>query len=270
MRLLLLPILWVLPALGALSEGDLRQLLEEANGLFRQANEVSVRDPAAGRELYQRAVLRFERLVREGGIRNGKLFYNTGNAYFRAGDIGRAILNYRRAERYSPRDTNLRQNLAYARLSRPDKFDERQKTRVLKTLLFWHYDLAPTTRSVLFAFAWAALWLGASVRRFWSRLPRAVVIAAGCVAVLLLASLVVEAARASRRPAGVILAPEVIARKGDGASYQPAFSEPLHAGTEFVLRESRNGWHYIELPDGRLAWIPAEAAELVVPIGPAG
>jgi hypothetical protein len=108
------------------------------------------------------------------------------------------------------------------------------------------------------------------VRLWWKRLPGAVVGIAGCVAVLLLASLLVEATVTRRRPAGVILAEEVIARKGDGASYQPAFSEPLHAGTEFVLRESRSGWYYIELPDGRLAWIPSEAAELVGPAGAAG
>lgn len=266
----LMPILWSLPGWGALPESELRRLLEEANGLFRQANEVSVRDPAAGRELYQRAVLRFERILREGGIRNGKLLYNAGNAYLRAGDIGRAILNYRRAERYLPGDPNLHQNLAYARLSRPDKFDERQKTRVLRTLLFWHYDLAAPVRSILFAVAWVTLWAAASIRLWWQRLSGAVVVVAGCVAALLLGSLLVEATVTSRRPAGVILAPEVIARMGDGASYQPAFSEPLHAGTEFVVRESRNGWHYIELPDGRLAWIPAEAAELVGPIGTAG
>lgn len=266
-RLLSLAFLSASLLAGPLPESELRRLLEEANGLFRQANDVAVRDPAAGRELYQRAVLRFERILREGGVRNGKLYYNTANAYFRAGDIGRAILNYRRAERYAPGDPNLRQNLAYARLSRPDKFDERQKTRVLKTLLFWHYDLAPPTRSLLFAITWVTLWAAAAVRLYSARIPRGVVVAAGCTAALLLGSLVIEAALANRRPAGVILAPEVIARKGDGASYPPAFTEPLHAGAEFVLRESRNGWHYIELPDGRLAWIPAETAELVGPAG---
>ena len=249
-----------------LSEDELRQLFEEASRLFRQANETSVSDPAAGRDLHQRAVLRFERIVREGGIRNGKLYYNLGNAYFLAGDIGRAILNYRRAERYAPRDANLRQNLAYARLSRADKFEERQKTRVLKTLLFWHYDLPATVRLKLFVILWAVLWIAASVRLLYSHMARAVAPAVGCVAALLFGSLVVEAAVSSRRQAGVILAPEVIARKGDGESYQPSFREPLHAGAEFVLRESRNGWHHIELPDGRTSWIPGAAAGLVAEI----
>ena len=87
--------------------------------------------------------------MREGGIENGKLYYNLGNVYFRMNDIGRAILNYRRAESYIPNDPNLHQNLSYARSRRLDEIEERQKTKVLRTLFFWHYDLSGWTRSLM-------------------------------------------------------------------------------------------------------------------------
>ncbi len=256
----------MVPSIAAATE-ELQTVLEEANRLFREANEISLNDPSAAHTLYQRAALRYERIIREGGVRNGRLFYNAGNAWFRADDLGRAILNYRRAELYMPGDPNLRQNLAYARSSRLDRFEEKQETRVLKTLLFWHYDLPSSVRSILFAFFSGAFWIAAALRlRRPKWAPGALLLITGLVAALLLGSLVVEAANGRGSGEGVILAQQVTARKGDGASYEPSFKEPLHAGTEFKLVESRSDWYQIELPDGRRCWIPADAAELLAGI----
>ncbi len=247
----------------ALSPEEARRLFDEANELFRQANELSLRDPNAAVELYQRAALRYERLVRAGGIRNGKLFYNLGNAYFKAQDIGRAILNYRRAERYIPGDPNLQQNLAYVRSRLQDRFEPEQRTQVLRTLLFFHYDFSPGLRVALLALFSGLFWALAAVRLFRREWAPGWALAALAVAgVLMLGSLAVEAT-AAEPVEGVILSPQVVARKGDGESYEPSFTEPLHAGTEFRLLEERNGWYRIELPDGRTCWIPTNAAGLV-------
>ena len=53
------------------------------------------------------------------------------------------------------------------------------------------------------------------------------------------------------------------ARKGDADTYEAAFTEPLHAGTEFVLVEDRGDWVQAELSDGRRCWLPARAVGLV-------
>ena len=250
------------PAL-ALSQQEAKRLFQEANELFREANELSLRDPNAAVELYQRAALRYERLVRDGGIRNGKLFYNLGNAYFKAQDIGRAILNYRRAERYIPGDPNLEQNLAYVRSRLQDRFEAEQRTQVLRTLLFFHYDFPPGLRLALLAVFSGLFWGLAAVRLFrreWA--PGWALAALAAAGLLMLGSLAAEAT-AAEPVEGVILSPQVVARKGDGESYEPSFTEPLHAGTEFRLIEERNGWYRIELPDGRTCWIPTDAAGLV-------
>lgn len=251
-----------LPA-ASLNETDVQQLFQEANGLFRRGNELSRTDPIGAKDSYRAAVIRFERIVEEGGIQNGKLFYNIGNAYFRLDDLGRAILNYRRAGQFLTGDANLAQNLRYARSRRIDQIEEKQETQVLQTLLFWHYDLLPPTRSALFAGFFAAFWVLASLRLFFTdRVPKALLAACGGVALLFLGSLVLEAASASHG-GGVILAEQVIARKGDGDTYDPSFNEPLHAGTEFSLLENRGEWYQVELADGQRCWIPATAAGLI-------
>lgn len=256
---------WPAPKLQAeLSEQQTRELFTEANQLFRQANEAASVSPVESQDLYRRAALRFERIVDEGGVRNGMLFYNIGNAYFRMNDIGRAILNYRRAERYIPGDRNLALNLRTARETRQDSFEEGQSAQVMHTLLFWHYDIQSNTRSMLFGVFSLLFWGLALLRLFrrgWS--PAWALGLIGGVAVLFLGSLVVESTVQASQQAGVVIAPQVIARTGDGQSYEPAFSDPLHAGAEFVLLDARNDWNHVELPDGRQCWIPAGSSDLV-------
>ncbi len=256
---------WAISTLHAqLSEQQTRELFTEANQLFRQANETANVNPVESQDLYRRAVLRFDRIVLEGGVRNGMLFYNIGNAYFRMNDIGRAILNYRRAEQYIPGDRNLARNLRTAREARQDTFEEGQSAKVMRTLLFWHYDIQPGTRSMLFGVLSLLFWGLAALRLFrpkWS--PGWALGLFGGLTILFLGSLAVESTTQASRQAGVLIAPQVIARTGDGQSYESVFKDPLHAGTEFVLLEARNEWNHIELPDGRQCWIPADSASLI-------
>jgi hypothetical protein len=254
-----------LPPTASLTDEQAQTLFDEANGLFRRGNELSRTDPVAARNAYRGAVIRFERIVADGGIHNGKLYYNIGNAYFRLDDLGRTILNYRRAGQFLSGDENLTQNLRYARSRRADQIEQKQETQVLEALLFWHYDLSAGTRTVIFAVFFLAFWALASLRLFFSgRIPGALLAACAALALLFLGSLAWEMT-AGNRGGGVILAEQVTARKGDGDTYEPSFNEPLHAGTEFELLEDRGDWYQVELADGQRCWIPAASAGLVRP-----
>lgn len=253
------------PALGTeLSPEEISDLYSQAKELFRSADALASTDAQEAMVLYKRAAMRFERIVREGGIQNGKLYYNIGNIYFRTRDIGRAILNYRRAQQYIPNDPNLQQNLDFARSRRLDRVEEKQETRILKTLFFWHYDLATRTRVFVFSFSFMLLWVFAATRIFLRKAFLAWCIAfAAALSVLFAVSLVSEFAHLEGTRPGVVISSEVIARKGNSETYQPSFKEPLHAGTEFALLEDRGSWYHIELPDARRCWVPDDDVELV-------
>ncbi len=243
---------------------DLSASLSEAESLFRQANECAGSRPDEARDLYKKAALRFERIVREGGIENGAIYYNIGNSYFRMGDIGRAILSYRRAGEYLPNDPNLRQNLEYARSRRMDKIEERQKTKVLKTLFFWHYDFSIRTRSICFAVSFVLMWAFALLRLYVRRASVTWGIGVcASLALLFAGSLLVQAVGERKEKPGVVVSPVVVARKGDSESYEQSFKEPLHAGTEFCVIEDRGKWYNIQLADSRRCWVPVEDVELV-------
>ncbi|MEO8495552.1 MAG: hypothetical protein ABI614_10820, partial [Planctomycetota bacterium] len=57
---------------------------------------------------------------------------------------------------------------------------------------------------------------------------------------------------------GVVIADEVIARKGDSESYQPAFTKPLDEGTEFQVLDQRNGWTHVRLAATQDGWVPSK------------
>jgi len=251
-------------ARAELSESEIADLFSQGKELFREANDLMHEDPVAARELYGKAALRFERIVREGAVRNGRLFYNIGNAYFRMNDIGRAILNYRRAEQFIPNDPNLQQNLDYARKRRMDRVEVSQKSRALRAVFFWHYDFSTKARSAVFMTFFLLAWASAAARLFWRRATLNWIMASAAgIAALFLASLVAESVARGRAVSGVVIAEEAVARKGDSDSYEPSFKEPLHAGTEFDVIEDRGDWLHVRLADSRLCWLPAKAAGLV-------
>lgn len=243
---------------------QITDLFSQAKQYYRQAMDLADSEPGQAKELYRKAALRFERIAQEGSIRNGKLCYNTGNAYFRMGDIGRAILHYRRAQRLTPNDLNLQQNLRYARSKRMDQIEEPQQTKVWKTLLFWHYDFSTKTRLIVFTFCFTVFCFVASLRLFIKKFGISVLMAISiCISVIFLCSLTVEALSESRNISGVVLADQVIARKGDSETYQPSFETPLHAGTEFEFIEKRENWFHIQLQDGQACWVPNHAVDII-------
>lgn len=263
MILLLLLIPGSLPA-QSIEKPELEQLVEEANTFFREAMNTANKDPQMAKKLYEKAAVYYEKIVTDGNIKNGRLFYNTGNAYFRSGDIGRAILNYLKARQYIPDDKNLLQNLEYARSKRQDTVQEKEADMLLQTVFFWHYDIPPVMRLIIFAVFFVLTWILAILKLFFKQgILNFFLIITVVVTVLFSGSLLVEFFGKSGEKPGVVLATEVTARKGDSNTYEKSFQEPLHAGTEFLLLEERRGWYNIELKDGRSCWIPARDAGLV-------
>ncbi len=238
--------------------------LVSAEEAFGRAIELDMTDPAAARDYYRKAILHYERLAAS-GVRNGKLYYNIGNSWFRLDDMGRAILSYKRSVLYNPADPNLEQNIQFARSRRINRIEAQQRDRIFKTLFFIHYDVPTRVRFGIFLGAFVLLWSAAIVAVFHRRgRVRTLIISLTVVCIVFLVSLIWEKASLTRNPAGVVITPEVVARKGDAETYQPSFTAPLYSGTEFDLLERRPDWWYIELEDGAKCWIPAWGGELVL------
>jgi tetratricopeptide (TPR) repeat protein len=199
------------------------------------------------------------------GVQDGRVYYNLGNAHFKMGDLGRAVLNYRRAQGRLPRDPDVEANLDLARAQTRDRLDGDGSGPLVE--LFRHVLTTGTTMDELAAIMlslWVLLCCLLMGIIFWPRRRPHLKYAILVVAALLALSLVSVGVRAlderGRAPA-VVVAPSVEAHSGPGYEYLSEFS--LHAGAEIRVLEERGGWARIALPGELQGWVPEESVEKV-------
>jgi len=207
---------------------------------------------------FAEAAARYQALV-DAGVQDGRLTYNLGNAYFKAGDLGRAILNYRRAQRLLPRDGDVAANLKLAREKTLDRIETKDEGAIIKSLrrLIAWVSLDETAVAALSLWVvLCGLGIGAML---WRARRRLLLYLSGAVAVLLLASALTLGIKLldERNPAAVVVAAEVEVYSGPGDDYLAEFT--LHAGVEVRLIERRGDWVRIALPGDLQGWAPGEA-----------
>lgn len=243
------------------------EILNQAQRAYDRATSLRHTQPIEAAHGFREAAESFQLLVDDGsatGLANGNLYYNLGNAYFQAGRLGSAILNYRRAEKLIPRDGRLEHNLGVARSSRLDQIDVGAKRAILHTLFFWHYDFPIRWRYGLGITIYLLFWCALATRSIVRNFPWGYVLVPLLILwVSLGGSVLAEQSFESRRAEGVIIADQVIVRKGHGEGYEPQFEQPLHQGAEFTVVERVRDWLHIELSDGKTGWVRHSKAELI-------
>ncbi len=261
--LLLVPVLAFAADSSELSAQD---CLRNAETAFSEANSLSATDTAAAMAQYDKAILYFRKLIDDYGIQNSHIFYNIGNAWMMKGDIGMAILNYRRAEKLDGSNTDIAGNLTYARSLRTDQIPVPVEKKVLETLFFWHYDFSLKGRLIsAIAFWWITCIVIAIMIKTRKHPAPAVMVAVLMLfcTLCLTGSVTYERINSDRLAYGVITAHQTVARQGDSDTYPESYTEPLHSGTEFKLLEKRQGWYKIMLGNDDITWVKANDTDLI-------
>ena len=249
-----------LACLATLAGAGAAPELRENAALFLDAVKIA-RDARTKEELAE-AISRYERIIQT-GLRNGHILYNLGNAYYRAGDPGRAILNWRRADRLAPGITEIAHNLDYARSRLPDKFETESASEVLAIVCFWHAWPFPTRCLVALSF-FTLLWVLLGVR-LWLRAWGVTALAGGAAAAFLLVgiSAAITYRHEGAAPPGVMIAEQTVVRQGNYKESEAVFNAPVHSGTEVRLIETREAWVRVEFPNGKDGWVPRETVERI-------
>lgn len=63
---------------------------------------------------FDKAIQAYQSVLKQ-SLESASLYYNLGNAYFKKGDLGHAILYYLKAKRLDPSDGDIAHNLAFAK-----------------------------------------------------------------------------------------------------------------------------------------------------------
>jgi len=229
---------------------------QEAHGLFFSANQ-------AFREGdYSRAAQGYETLVRQGRA-GADVYYNLGNAYFRLGRLGLALVNYERARILAPRDPDVDYNLRHAKGMR---VDEAEKIREFPAA-GW---LAKVTgREVFIAFAAvnALFFLILALRSFrdwewtwYAAIGLAILWAVGAFAGGL------KGHQAATDHRAVVVEDQIEVRAGPHEEDTLLFL--LHTGTVVDQERMEDGWRLVRFSQDKRGWTQAPGVEPIRPLGP--
>lgn len=233
------------------SVGSAFSAVGQADADFAKANH----EYAQGH--FKEAITNYEALVRAGQW-NANLFYDLGNAYFRTGDFGRAILNYERAlalDRHHPeatanlqiaRDEARALELQPSRLERYLQFASPNQYSVVATAAFWLMILAVV--AVIFA------------RR---RSPALVSLSMCCLLVIAVAVWAIYTLEhgSKGRALAIVTGKDVQARLATADTANSVLALP--PGSEIKILSTRGDWMYAALPNDLRGWIQANNAEQV-------
>ena len=200
----------------------------------------------------------YEKLLAD-GTRSASICYNLGTAYYKAGQMGRAIAAYRQAERLTPRDASLRANLQFVR-KRVNGDDK-------SPLPSWRSWLTLLTLNEGAALAAAAFWVWClllAAREFrpaWRPALRNATLATGAATVLLTTTLGVSAYVNLGETPAVVTAREAIVRFGPIDESQTAFMLP--DGAEVVVLDRKNDWLQVRESAKRTGWLKSNQVQVL-------
>ena len=234
---------------------------------------------------YERAAELYVQLV-DAGMADASLFYNLGNAYYKLGAIGPAVLYYERARRLEPRDGDVNANLSLTRsLLRDRQFID--EAGLFRRVLLWPHRNLSTRETVVLASVWYLLLtlatLGFVLRDSLvvSRIYRTLSMASpgrllglekpSDFALAICTTLVLTAATSASaygkyraetlRPEGVVLQEEVSVFSGP--SDESTLQFKVHEGTVLRIGGVRTHWVQVRLPGGLSGWIRSNTVERI-------
>ena len=219
-------------------------LAAETNAAFDAANKLYAQAKFAD------AAAAYEQLLQSGTV-SPALYFNLGNARFKAGEIGKAILAYRQAESLAPRDPDLEANLQFVRnqIQGPSAASSRWG-RALQHLTLNEWTLLAATPLWICLLSLTALQFRNNSRSTFRNLAWLSGLAAIALGVCLVCVWKINSA-----PIAVVIANDAVVRNGPLEESPSAFT--VHDGAELNVLDEKNNWLQISVGN-RIGWLKRE------------
>ena len=229
-------------------QGQVEAPFDKANILYEQG------DYTAAAEAYRALI--------ENGGNSAATYFNHGNALYKVGHIGRALVEYHKALAASPRDPDILANIQFTR--------EKLGTTAVLPRSFWQQFLLQVTLNewtiVTVIPGW--IWLFSSGLGFFLggvRTGLSFVTKLSGFAFLGLAIILFIATneRLGKKYA-IVTTEEAVIRFGPFEESRS--SHNLVDGIEVQLLDHKDGWHQIRDPKGQLGWLHQESVRELPPL----
>jgi tetratricopeptide (TPR) repeat protein len=209
---------------------------DAANQLFEQGK-------------FAEAAAAFEKLAQSGQTSEA-LYFNLGNAWFKANQLGRAIVAFRQAHQLAPRDPDLRANLQFAR--------NQVQGPTLGTST-WHRWLGRLTLNEWTLLAAAAVWVWFLLlalcqwRPAWRLSLRSYIAAIALLAGALCACFATAFHQNRLARTAIVVASEAVVRQSPFDESQTAFT--VHDGAELRVLDQKDRWLQVTTDPRRVGWL---------------
>lgn len=207
----------------------------------------------------------YEAIAGQGYV-SSRLFYNMGNAYFKAGKLGKAVLNYNKAQRLAPYDRDIEYNLEVANGHVKDRIDPIPEFFLTRWIKEWRAALDSNGWAVVSLLLLALTFAGALVfllaqKRAWRKTG----FFSGMVffVLFLFAAVFAGVEKREFRDAsqGVVTARSVAVKSAPERDGSDLFI--IHEGTKVNILSSYGPWTEIMIADGNKGWLGSETIEAI-------
>lgn len=214
---------------------------------------------------YEKAAENYLQII-EKGQHSAELYFNLGNSYYKQNKIAPSIYYYEKALLLAPNDSEIKNNLSYARNMTLDAIDELPETglsRIKKNLTgFLSFDQWAKT-AVVFMILFVLLYIAFYYFRYSTR-KRIAFIASLLALLISLVSVVFAFIQFNDfkkdRPA-IVFSEEIAIRAEPNDRSQEVFT--LHEGTKVNVLEELNDFQKIEIADGKTGWVPKKSIKVL-------
>ena len=228
-----------------LSNAPAKAFWEKGNGFY-------------ARQKWDSAVNNYTKALKSGGD-DAAVYYNLGNAEYKLGHTGQAVVNYRRALFYKPDYTVAAENLELAESRIPGRLQPPQPIFFVR----WWDALTEAIYSGIWAIA-ALLLFTLAIILLWLRRRNKKTIRSQMIVALFILwafSLTIAIAAAQKTEShneAVVIHPKVMLKTEDG---KQIISVP--EGTLVTRNTVHDDRIEVILPDGRRGWLSAQDIEVV-------
>jgi tetratricopeptide (TPR) repeat protein len=233
---------------ASISAQPVEQLMKEGNEFYKSAN-------------WESAIDSYNKILNQ-GFESAALYYNLGNAYFKIGQLGEAILNYERGLKLEPGDEDIQFNLRLANARTVDRIQEVPKLFITEwwDLFISAFNVSGWSLIVIIFFIVFLFFIGFYFITGSINLQRISVygsIASGISLLILVIVLFFAYNREASADYGIILSDTVNVKVSPNEESNDSFV--VHEGLKFEIQDQLDNWVKIKLADGKVGWVPADA-----------
>ena len=219
-------------------------LFEQGNSLYNEGK-------------YAEAIDKYQ-VILDSGMQSSELFFNLGNAHYKLNHVGPSIFFFEKALQLAPNDTDIKNNIAYARNMTIDAIDVVPQVGISKFLnnvtgimSFDGWAMTTVALFLIFVILFISYYFAEYTTRKRAAFSSSIIIL--CVGFVTLFFAFHEYGLDKKDNPAIIYVQESQVKNEPNLSSQEVFK--LHEGTKVQILDTVNNWKKIKLSDGKTGWI---------------